>query len=78
MDKLKPCPLCGGSATYEETEKSGFDCFGETYEYKVSVVCSVCGVKFAKYGTINRKLKKLTKESATIIWNRWTGMSFFE
>lgn len=57
MEKLKPCPFCGGDAEYDNSDSGPFEW----------IACQKCG---ARGPTINYNRKKLGDSRAA--WNRRT------
>lgn len=45
MEKLKPCPFCGGEAklSFKDVEFYGMNCYGDKkIKYRVQVICNKC------------------------------------
>lgn len=60
MDKLEPCPFCGGEADYRT----------ENFGARVWVQCLECGVSTSRYDTNLIVAGKGGKEWAIEAWNR--------
>lgn len=64
MEKLKPCPFCGGQHLFQEGDKQGL-----VYGYAIDCInpkCDKAGELIIKYGFSN----KFAKKKAIAAWNR--------
>lgn len=66
MDKLKPCPFCGGSALY--LEERAFAGIGKI-DVLFSVKCVVCGSR-TRGSVVNDMAEADRKIIASMNWNR--------
>lgn len=66
MDKLKPCPFCGGSALY--FEERAFAGLGKV-DVLLSVKCVTCGGR-TRGIVVNDMAEADRKMIASMIWNR--------
>ncbi len=66
MDKLKPCPFCGGEAINYNTEQINF------HERKHRFKCKQCNGIFFFYVKGDCKTAKQIKKEGIETWNRRT------
>lgn len=64
MDKLKPCPFCGGEAEYKHAQ---YGTYGK-YRDCVRIACSACYVHTIFYAEEDKPLGHI--EQAIEAWNR--------
>ena len=76
MEKLKPCPFCGGKAEIKRINygHNGMGKFTETYQ----AFCRECGIKFIKESEFAMKegqilIYKNGYEDCVKAWNTRTG-----
>lgn len=77
MEKLKPCPFCGGKAVFEKlpTYRPPFD---ERCEQRFTVVCKCRGISLPKHCTVDFSVDENgdiihaidDREEAIEAWNR--------
>lgn len=70
MDRLKPCPFCGGEA---KTGVSYIKCGGDELILRASVYCDACGVgKSVTFDAMCMPFENFTEQFNAVaeMWNR--------